>query len=295
MKFKNYFSKTFQFSYSDFDQYDNIFPKALFNMFQNVAGAHAEELNMGYEDFISNNLIWVLVRSKIEVLGELVPDVDYKIITFPVKSRGLNFQRDYLILDVLTNEILVKATSIWVILDYKSRRFVRLEDIKNNVLNDPKFKFCSKFEQQELLKGILQDKTLLGKEPVKEIEVIYPYIDHNSHMNNVYYSDLILSVLNLKHDEFVESMQINFEKECSEKEKISLYIKDEENFNYVFGYKKVDNNEVLVFSSRTTVSKINQKYLDSIKKINDLNKKQQVRVERITKFLENKHRRKFNY
>ena len=125
---KNVFEKEFELRISDFDCFDKIKPSVILDFFQDVAGEHADILSVGFNDLIKKDLIWVLVRTKYEVIKEPNLYSKIKIKTWPHPKGRIDFDRDYLILDE-NNNILIKGTSKWVIVNYKTRRLSLTKDI----------------------------------------------------------------------------------------------------------------------------------------------------------------------
>ena len=47
---------------NDLDSYDYLKPSSILDFAQLVASKHADELGIGFNDFIKKDLIWVVVR-----------------------------------------------------------------------------------------------------------------------------------------------------------------------------------------------------------------------------------------
>ena len=129
---KNVFEKEFELRISDFDCFDKIKPSVILDFFQDVAGEHADILSVGFNDLIKKDLIWVLVRTKYEVIKEPTLYSKIKVRTWPHPKGRIDFDRDYLILDE-NNNVLIKGTSKWVIVNYKTRRLSLTKDIDFNI------------------------------------------------------------------------------------------------------------------------------------------------------------------
>ena len=233
----NYYCKKHIFTYSDFDTNDNIFPSALLYCFQDVAGEHADLLKVGYKDLLANSNIWVLDKLRFEIVSPLKINEEYTIKTWPLQASILQFQREFLILDS-SNNIVVKASSIWCVINIESRKLVRAKTINFNIDNyiqtkafDDSFIMFKIDDLNTYSKGICEN-------------VRFSELDHNKHMNNVKYSilslDTIPDILNLK----IKSMQINFQRECVYNDKLQTYYKKEDNLYTIVGVK---NDEVTSF------------------------------------------------
>ena len=109
----------------DFDNNGRIKISSLMYAFQEIAGAHAESLNFGFDDLIANNRMWVITKLRFKVSGMIKPEVTYTLQTFPRPRKGVTFYRDYYIYDNEGNE-LVKGTSHWSIVNFETRKVERV-------------------------------------------------------------------------------------------------------------------------------------------------------------------------
>ena len=53
---------------SDFDKYNRIKPSAVLELFQDVAGQHANEIGVGYDEMMQRSYFWVIVRIKFKII-----------------------------------------------------------------------------------------------------------------------------------------------------------------------------------------------------------------------------------
>ena len=127
---KNIFEKEFELRISDFDCFDKIKPSVILDFFQDVAGEHADILSVGFNDLIKKDLIWVLVRTKYEVIKEPNLYSKIKIKTWPHPKGRIDFDRDYLILDE-NNNINLKIEALYFIDVYQEA--ILIVDTKENV------------------------------------------------------------------------------------------------------------------------------------------------------------------
>ena len=66
--------------FSDFDKFSNIKPSSVLDIFQDIASAHAELLEIGFNALDSKNLLWVVARTKFETVKnpEKYSEIKYK-------------------------------------------------------------------------------------------------------------------------------------------------------------------------------------------------------------------------
>lgn len=201
---------------------DRITAFSILSLCQDVAGIHGEMLNVGFEKLQARNIIWVLLRSKFEVVKEPKLFEEVIIETWPHTPSKIDFDRDYVIKNI-DGEVLVKATSKWCLVDSIERTILRANKVNMEIeeytpLYDsfPKIKY---------------DKTLFTY--VNKFKVLNHHLDHNGHMNNAYYAEMVYDVLNMHIKEF----EINYIKEAHLDDEIDIYtFFDEE--KYIMGMVK---------------------------------------------------------
>ncbi|MBP3581559.1 MAG: hypothetical protein J6J33_02280 [Clostridia bacterium] len=208
---------------SYFDLNNNISAKAVLNIFQDVASIHGEEIGVGYLDMLSKNLYWVLSRIKFDILK--MPEINQTVIveTWPHEKGRIDFDRDMKILSE-NGEPLIIATSKWCIIDTVNRTLQRTDNIVFNgeYINEKNY----------------EDKFLKITLPYTESKYVYTYqvrfcdLDHNHHMNNTNYANLISNVTKSK---IFTHFEINFLNECIDGDKIDIHHIIDNKKEYVIG------------------------------------------------------------
>ena len=66
------YEKKFNLRISDFDNNDYIRPYGILDLFQTVADKHANLLKIGFNELIGEDLAWVLLRTRYEVINPIV-------------------------------------------------------------------------------------------------------------------------------------------------------------------------------------------------------------------------------
>ena len=99
-------------------------PGAIFTAMQELGEAHSARMNVGYFELRPQNLAWVLTRTLLQIdraprLGEIIT-----ARTWPGKARHAIYPRYYLFEDE-SGAPLARASSLWVLLDIRSRRWLR--------------------------------------------------------------------------------------------------------------------------------------------------------------------------
>lgn len=214
---------------------------SLFSYFQDIASFAADELGFGIERLAKEfGVAWVLLKIRVDI--ERLPEWDEEITieTWPIQPKRVEFQRDFLVKDKNGN-VIIRAVSVWVIMDIKERRLKRADMIG---LRYPEL---SRERAIETRLGKLKDFGQL-EEAYKKV-IGYSDIDFNGHLNNSKYVDFIMDCFTIvEHEKYeVQSIEMNFINEALPGNTITLYkdISNRQNgIVYVEGRNENDNNTV---------------------------------------------------
>lgn len=213
------YEKKYNLRTSDFDCCTKLTPAAILDLFQDVAGQHAEELGIGRAPMLQKQLLWVVVRVKFEVLKDAVFGSAVKVKTWPLPAVRASFQREYQILDE-NGELLVKGSSEWVLMHSERRRLVPIREVYPNTdefCTDKNFegKFTKLPDFDALDEGI-------------RMQPQFTDIDMNNHVNNTKYVNFVLNAVD-PGDAAIEAVQIDYSKELQKGTPFVLHILQEEN------------------------------------------------------------------
>ena len=219
--------QSLRFCAEDFDAKGNLKASSLMYAFQEIAGAHAESLGLGFDDLMEKNYIWVLSKVIFEVSGRIEQGRDYILKTYPRPKKGVTFFRDYYVYD--GEELIAKGTSHWCIINFETRRIERAKiDFDGEFIDHEAFengieKF--KVDQESLVK--------IGFHKVTEDD-----LDDNEHVNTCRYADMVEEELS-GHNEY----SIYFSKEALLDDEIVLYKTSDEEYTYLEG--KLDDETII--------------------------------------------------
>lgn len=227
------YEEKFRLRVSDFNCHDYLLPQAVLDLAQDVAGKHADILHIGFEDFIKQNRIWVLMRNRfvMEKYPPLYATVNVK--TWPREKGRADFDRDTIIED-LNGNVLCKIQSKWVILDVVKRCIILprnfeypiKEICEEKTFETPFFKL-EDFDCENL--------------PFHEIETEYCDLDHNRHINNIQYAKYIMNSIVLEENERIHTFEIDYVHELSFGQKVKVYYERKENIIRVKGVSNQTN------------------------------------------------------
>lgn len=178
----------------------------LCSFFQDIAGNHTVACGVGWEVMQDEKLFWVLSRLKINVTKYPEWRDQITIKTWSNGLDGLLAVRHFQVLSE-TGEELIKAISMWLMVNSETRRLVRANDYMRDFPLNSERLFESNPEKLEAVEV-----------PVKFAvqAVSYTETDMNHHMNNVSYIDRIINTYEheflLSHQ--ISDFEINFLKEA---------------------------------------------------------------------------------
>lgn len=209
----NIFEKEFSLRTGDFTCNHSLLPSAILDLFQTVAGEHANILGCGFNDLIKKGLIWVIVKTKYEVITQPPLFSRVRVKTWPLPPSRISFQREYLIEDESGNP-LVKGTSDWVVVDSVSRKLASAKEVY------PDMEFCA----EKMFEGRAPKIQDFGA--TENPYVIIPrfsQLDMNNHVNNTKYLNFALDSADISSNEEISSAQIEFRHEVLADTELNVY------------------------------------------------------------------------
>lgn len=212
-------SREYYLRASDFDVNSRLLPKAILEIFQDVAGAHAETIGVGFKSLMDKDLIWVVVRTKFVIEKQPKKYTNVSVKTWPMEPKGFFFRREYIVSDQ-DNTVLIRGSSDWMIVNSKTRTLTSAKDVypegqeyKTELALDEKLKKLHDFKgdttQYKLTPGFCD-------------------IDVNGHVNNTRYADFVLNAIAPDNKE-IKSFQIDYLKEVLRGEPLKILTGFEEN------------------------------------------------------------------
>lgn len=206
------YSIDFTLRESDFDCFRNIKASAVLDLFQTVAAEHAELFGGGFEATLARNVAWVVTKIKFDALLPLRSGEKVTVRTVPHPKRLAFYARDYFVTNE-RGELAIKGTSQWVLIDFTSRKITR----------DP-FEFDGEFVEEYAYPNERFEKVELvpPTEPLYSHEVCRADVDHNRHVNNARYLDMVLCA-EPNPSLPVASLSVNYVEEVKAGETVLVY------------------------------------------------------------------------
>lgn len=199
---------------NDIDSTLQIRLSSLMRYMQDTATNHADKIKIGHNELEKDRNIWVVIRMELEVNRLPNLDEEFIVTTHPGKNNSFMFPRYFQVYDK-HNNLLLNASSTWVVINYDTRRVV-INPFKDRKLPE---------EEDKNDLPLPEKVTGEAKELIETRRAKYSEVDMNGHINNTRYVDYILDLHDSKfHQEnMVKSLLINFDKEILEGDNIELY------------------------------------------------------------------------
>lgn len=161
--------------YSEADSNSRLTYHALLNYLQDASTLHSEELGESGAELLKKNMAWVLSFWQVCIEDMPALSEDITVSTWPYSTKGLFGLRNFRV-DNAKGEAIVKANSIWVLIDPSNGRPIRITDeVSSHYPDEPKL------EMDYCERKILIPTEYKEREP---IQVPKYFIDTNNHMNN---------------------------------------------------------------------------------------------------------------
>ena len=210
------FKKQYNLRSSDFDRFLQIKPSAVLDLFQTVAGLHAESLGVGFNAMVEKGFLWVILKVKYELIRMPEMYSNVTVVTWPKEPKRLDFIRNYQILDAAGN-LLIKGTSQWAVIDKETRKLTRATDVYKNIDG-----FC---KDEVFVEKLVRVADFNENQAQYSISSGFCDFDSNGHVNNIRYADYVLNAVDSKKSLNIKTFQLDFHKELTGEE-VQIFAED---------------------------------------------------------------------
>ena len=190
---KPIFVKEYEITDALVDCFGRLKPSMLLFLCQDIAGHHCVHLGADFDTLIQKNLIWAIIRQKVQITRLPRSGETLRIETWPMPTTRTCYPRSTVAYDAEGRE-LFRSVGLWVLMDAGSRAMVLPG--KSGVIVQ------GMLTGSELSNpGSLAPKTFSNEYARR---VCFTDLDRNGHMNNTKYlewiSDLLPSSFHRDHD-----------------------------------------------------------------------------------------------
>ena len=171
------FTKNLTIRFSETDNRGKFKVVSMFDCFQDVGSEHAAILGISARHLLTQNYTWVMLKYNVRIERLPLWNEEVTVKTWRFPHKNLYDLREFDVLDSKGN-ILIKALSSWVMMNFTSRKPVRLDRFipeKLMVGQNPVDDDFSRLEAQEDYDGEVPFKVRMQD------------IDFNNHVNNSVY------------------------------------------------------------------------------------------------------------
>lgn len=164
--------------YSEANSKSELTYHALLNYLQDSSTLHSEELGESGAQLFEQNMAWILSFWQICIEELPKSSEDITVSTWPYHTKGLFGLRNFCMENAKGDKI-VKANSIWVLIDPRTGRPLRITDeVSSHYPDEPKLEmdYCDR-------------KIAVPEKYEEKAAIVVPkyFIDTNNHMNNAKY------------------------------------------------------------------------------------------------------------
>jgi len=244
------FVKEIVIRYSETDQKGNLKVVSLFDIFQDVGSEHAALMGISALDLITRNYTWVMLKYNVHITRLPVWNERVTLRTWRCSHKNLYELREFHLLDE-KGDLLVRALSSWVMMNYSSRKPVRLDRFIPPELMEERYPVVDDFSRLDALDEY--DRELPFRVRMQDI-------DMNNHVNNSVYVGWAVEAVpeDVHRDMRLTQVEITYLNEISYGHMISSRLKaDGHNGDAVFYHSIAEGQNQLELTRLKTVWKKN--------------------------------------
>lgn len=230
------FEDTYRTSFTQTGIYDVVTNKSILSILENIAGAHSAYVHYTFENLSKQNLTWVLLNWKLQVLKRVKADTNIKVQTWGRSATKIIVNRDFKVFDE-EGTLCAIATSKWCLLDTTTGKIAKLPE---NIT--------------EIYHGF-HDESVFGIEDVPKLEEpkleplnVDSYkirrfdLDLNKHVHNLNYLNIAYELLpeDVYDGSELNNVEILYKRELKYGDIVKSYLYKQDN-SYIIVLKSEDN------------------------------------------------------
>lgn len=218
-----YVERNFYIGFRDIDFKNNLKIKSTLSYLEDIAGYHSNLSGYGLLDIPKTKKSWVLINWKVEYIRRPHYSENLKIKTWSSAMDKIHALRDFYVYDEDGN-IVIKATSKWVLLDIETKRIVKLTDeVMNAYTIENEHVFNDEIEKLD------EPKTFIDSCNVK---VTKSMTDVNGHVHNLNYIDFASQIIPDVILENAKNLEVLYKKEIRGEVNVKCLYAIDNNYHY---------------------------------------------------------------
>ena len=189
-KLKNgIFEDIYRTSFTQTGIHDVLTNKSILSILENIAGAHSAYVHYTFENLSKQNLTWVLLNWKLQVLKRVKADTNIKVQTWGRSATKIIVNRDFKVFDE-EGTLCAIATSKWCLVDTTTGKIARLPENIGEIYHG--FHDESVFGIEDVPK---LEEPKLGPQNVESYKIRRFDLDLNKHVHNLNYLNIAYELL----------------------------------------------------------------------------------------------------
>lgn len=227
----------FTVRYTEVDTHANLSLQGILKYLQEVGCLHTDLVGIGLKDVEKTHIAWLAIQWKLEIYDYPIWNSKLTVETWPTHTDGIHCYRDYLIYNE-KEEVIVKATSTWLVFDTEKNRLRKTPENLNKIL-DPDSKRNFTEEPKKLKEPEEYDLQ-------KEYTVLRRDIDTNNHVNNINYVTFAYEVLpqEIYENPKFSSVEIMYKHACKLGDKLILCYKKVSDTEHIVAVKQKEDGKL---------------------------------------------------
>lgn len=252
------FENDFRIRMRDIGKDNKASNAGIMSIMEETATLHSYDIGFAVNQCLEDNKSWILLDWDIRIIRRPEYNESVKTLTWTRKYDKITAYRDFQIKDTQGN-VLVAATSRWLLMDIVRRRPCRLtEDITKKYESEPEhIAVCDDIEKINYPMDADELKQLISGADIKtandkyneynvntvSYKVLKRDIDFNGHVHNLVYLDMALEALpdNISDTDY-SAIRIEYKKEIMPKADV------------LCTYCRYDNSDIVIISTDNIIN-----------------------------------------
>ena len=210
---KPIFTKEYEITDAAVDCFGYLKPSMLLFLCQDVAGHHCQILGTDFEALAQKNMIWAIIRQKVQITRLPRSGETVRIETWPMPTTRTCYPRSTVAYDKDGHE-LFRSIGMWVLMDKTSRAMIlpgKSGVEVNGLLTGTELSTPGSLAPHEM-------------ENLHKRQVCYTDLDRNGHMNNTKYLEWISDLLpsSFHREKKVQEFTVCYHAEAREGETLHM-------------------------------------------------------------------------
>ncbi len=218
------------------DMESRIRPGAFVGLLIESAIQSSDKLGFGFDNLKIHNLFWVFSRLSVNIFKPIKWNDVVEIETWPKDINGIFYIRDFIVRNN-KSEVLAKASSAWLPIDFKTKRPKRRESFDTDIFVSLKDKYALE-SPPEKLSEITEGERFT-------VNSTYFDLDFNKHVTSTRYIDWMMDTFSVEfhNKNYFKMLTVNFIKETLSGVKLKILKNNYEKGKYLFEGTNIDSGK----------------------------------------------------